>query len=231
MKRLVIVNSRNVSTTRRYLEAARAALVAMDDDMRQVDRAIGRLVQAARSGCAGIVAGGLQARDSWLIKLGITESVAVAAAHAYSAIESRLRDAVKKLRWSNVQLTDLIQGAVVAETLQSRQKAPGLCAYVRDCARSRFEHFPRALRAFGREVKDLSEMNELLPGALRKYEGRSLAEKAREVARLERAVAIGLRASILRGRMQIFNTVGVGRSRVVLEGTSPRGKDKALARS
>ncbi len=231
MKPLVVVNSGNVSTTRRYLEEARATLITMNHDSRQVDRAIRRVVQATRSGCSGIAVGGLQSRDSWLIKVGITESLAVTAGHAYSAIESRFRDAVKRLRWSNVQLTDLVQRAAEAETLLSRRKAPGPCAYLMEWARSRFERAPRALTVFSREVAGLSEMSDLFPSALRKYEGTSLAEKAREVVRLERAVAIGLKARILRGRINILNAVGLVSNGAARGSTSFDGKEDLLAQS
>lgn len=231
MQRAVVGDSPNGRTTRRYLEAARTALIAMVDDGRQVDHAIGQLVQVARSGCAGVAAGGVGGRDSWLIEVGITESLAVAAAHAYSAIDSRFRDKVKMLRWTNVRLTARVQRSADAEMLQSRQKSPRLCGYVRGWAHSRFEHVPGALIVFSREVADLSEMSALLPSALRKDEGTTLAEKAREVARLERVVAIGLRASILRGRVQILTVIGLVRRKRVTRGAALAEREGLPART
>jgi hypothetical protein len=198
----------NVEATRMYLAARYAALIETKRDMPLVVGALNRIVDDASGHCAGVAAAAPDNRTYWLIEVGVTETLLVAATRSYTPVIRKLDQRVSRLRWATPRLARLMRRAVFAAHTLINRKSPELCGYLREWARQHFGGVPQALRRFSSGLKQFSMSSEedTLLSALRRYE----TGKARlQVEQVSRTVGSELRARIIGARTRLFKVIGL----------------------
>jgi hypothetical protein len=224
-------NSIDGQVTSKYIAAVQTSLRSIENSMRSVDRTIGQVVMSVSNQCPNVVAGAPINLSRWRVEMGITEIVAIAAAHADMRIISRLRSRVKRMHWRNPRVTALIQRRVRTMSMETRLREPRLCNYLQEWAHSRFLLVPPGLTKFSHNADVLAKAGDLLPSVLEKYENQDKRKTVREMRGVQLAVGRELRTHVLDGRMEIYRVIGLrhgnaadrGRSRPIRSQTTGSG--------
>lgn len=198
----------DAEATREYLAAAHSALIETKQDMPLVIDALNRIVNSVSHRCARVAATAPRNRTRWPVEVGVSETLLVAATHAYAPVVRKLDQRVSRLRWATPRLARLARRDVLAARALLNRKSPDLCGYLREWSRRHFGEVPRTLRRFSSGLKQLSELSEeeTLLGALRRYETR---KARRQVGRASRTVGSELRARIIGARTRLFKVIGL----------------------
>ncbi len=198
----------DAKATREYLAAAHTALIETKQDMPLVIDALNRIVNNASHHCARVVATAPRNRTRWPVEVGVSETLLVAATHAYAPVVGKLDQRVSRLRWATLRLARLVRRYMLAAHALINRKSPDLCSYLREWSRQHFGDVPRPLRRFSSGLKQLSESSEdeTLLEALRRYEAR---KARRQVERVSRTVGSELRVRIISARTRLFKVIGL----------------------
>jgi hypothetical protein len=155
--------------TAAYLDAEYRALLSTKADSMGTARAIADVVTGADK-CPRVASGVPYGSRRSEVEAWVSDVIDLAIVRSEVGIDSRFRKAVIRLHWSDPRIALLVAANLRKLQRETEVRMPPLCQNLSIWANDGFRRAPMRLLRFVHEFDDLSEGEDKVPAALRRFE-------------------------------------------------------------